>query len=325
MPDQVETYAGTGDTPWWADMSPTARSMRVLPGASVDLGTLQREADLLWAVSKQPAFVTGEHARRIPGWNAVQRATDGSVFGMVKDTYHLFQNDEGFAFAQAVLGEADAQGLTAGSLFGGAQVWVLVKLDGTIWVRGDGSPLDNYLLATWGHDGRHALTLADTTVRVVCSNTQTAALKGARAKYTIRHTPGMSGKVEQARKALDIHSAYVQQLTAVLNDLAARPMTLAEVTKFTEVLLPKNPDVDKAYRTMAERDGIVALWQNSASIVDLPETAYRTFQAVTEYLDHGKVVRATKTATADDRRAASIIDGPAYAVKSRALALLVKA
>lgn len=325
MPDMVETYAGVGEAPWWLGTSPTAISAKMLPGGSVDLDTLRVAAGLDWTVSKQPAFVTGANAQRIKNWNAVQRDSDGAIFGMVKDAYHLFQNTEGFEYVQAVLGEADAQGLTAGSLYGGALVWLLVKLDRTIWVKGDGSPLDDYLLACWGHDGLHALTLADTMVRVVCSNTQTAALKGASAKYTIRHTPGMGGKVEAVRKALDIHSAYVQQLSDVLNDLAARPMTIDEVLKFTEVLLPANPEVDKAYRTEAERAGIVALYQNSTSLVDVPETAYRAYQAVTEYVDHVKVARGTKTASADDRRMASIIDGSAYDLKSKALSLLVTA
>jgi phage/plasmid-like protein (TIGR03299 family) len=325
MPDAVETYAGVGAEPWWLGSSLTAKSAEVLPGESVDIDTLRVAAGLDWTVSKQPAFVTGNHARRIAGWNAVQRDTDGAIYGLVKDTYHLFQNEEAFAFVKALLAETDPEGLTAGALYGGAIGWVQVKLPGDIYVKGDGSPLADYLLGTWGHTGRHGLTWADVLIRVVCANTQSAALKGAKHKYTVRHTPGMAGKVEEVRKALDIHAKYREVLGATLNDLAERRMSLAELMAFTEVLLPKNPDVDKAYRTEAERAGIVALWQNSETITGLPETAYRAYQAVTQYLDHEKVYRATKTATAADRRVEAITDGSAYTLKSKALALLVTA
>lgn len=321
----VETYAGVGAEPWWAGSNLTARSMDVLPGDHVPLQRLMAAADLDWTVSKQPLFVTGDHAQRVKSWNAVQRDSDGSIYGLVKDSYRAFQNGEAATFVQAILGQTSAQGLTAGSLFGGAICWVQVKLDRTIWVKGDDSPLDDYLLASWGHDGRHGFTCADCTLRVVCANTQSAALRGASAKYTVRHTPGMAGKVEEVRRALDIHERYVEALGITLNSLAERPMNIAELRAFTEELLPKNPDVDKAYRTEAERASIVALWQNSESITGLPETAYRAYQAVTQYLDHEKVYRPTKTAAADDRRAMSIIDGSAYALKSTALALLAKA
>ena len=325
MPDMVETYAGVGAQPWWVGSSPTVKDAKFLSGDSVDLDTLRVAAGLDWTVSKQPTFVTGQWPGRVPGQIAIQRDSDGAIFGTAKEGYHLFQNSEGFEFVQALLGEAEAQGLTAGAIYGGARAWVMVKLDGTIWVRGDGSPLENYLLATWGHTGRHALILADTTIRVVCANTVTAAVEGATDKVVIRHTPGMADKVEEARKALDIHSKYVQVLAETLKDLATREMTIGEVTKFTEVLLPANPDAEKAYRTEAERESIVGLFAHSKTLVGVPNTAYRAYQAVAEYTDNVKVIRGTRNGSAEDRRADSILDGSAYKVKSRALDLLVKA
>lgn len=322
MPDAVETYAGVGAEPWWLGTSPTAKRAIVLPGESVNVDELRVAAGLDWTVSKQPAFVTGNHARRIPGWNAVQRDTDGAIYGLVKDTYHLFQNEEAFAFLRALLAETDPEGLTAGALYGGAIGWVQVKLPGDIYVRGDGSPLADYLGGTWGHDGRHGLTWFDTMVRIVCANTQSAALKSAKHKHTVRHTPGMAAKVEEVRKALDVHAKYRETLVTVLDDMAVRDITIAELLAFTEKLLPANPAVDRAFRTEAERASIVSLFQNSVDLQDLPLTNYRAYQAVTQYVDHVKEVRATKTATAEDRKVDSIVDGSGYALKSRALALL---
>jgi phage/plasmid-like protein (TIGR03299 family) len=322
MPDMVETFAGVW-TPWWAGISPTAKSMNILAGP-VSGAEMQTAAGLDWLVSKQPAFVTGEHAGRIPGWNAVQRETDGAIFGMVKDTYHLFQNTEGFANMEVLLAEGDLDFLTGGSLFGGAFVWALAKA-GEFYVHGDGSPYADYILGMWGHDGRHGFTLASTDVRVVCWNTASAAVAGAKDKVTIRHTPNMASRVEAARKALDIHAKYVETLQAVLTDLSKRPMTIDEVTNFTVSLLPANPDVERAFRTEAERKAIVDLFSGSATLDGVANTAYRAYQAVAEYTDHVKDYRTTKTGSALDRQAMSIIDGPAADLKATAIRLLVKA
>lgn len=322
MSDAVETYAGLFK-PWWEGISTTAKSSKVLTGP-VDADTMEEAAGLKWGVSKQPAFVTGEHAQRIKGWNAVQRDTDGSIYGLVKDTYHLFQNHDGFESMAVLLKEGDLQHASAGSLFGGAFCWALAKV-GEFYIHGDGSPYEDYLLGYWGHDGRHGFTLASTDVRVVCANTASAAVGGSKHKVTIRHTPNMTARVEAAHKALDLHAKYVETLQAVLTDLTRRPMTLEEVTNFTVALLPSNPDVEHAFRTEAERQAILALYANSTSLEGVAPTAYRAYQSVTEYLDHVKDVRTTKTASGSDRRAMSIIEGPADALKATALRLLVKA
>jgi phage/plasmid-like protein (TIGR03299 family) len=325
MPDMVETYAGEW-TPWWEGTSQTAKSMRVLAGPA-DIDTMMSEASLIWDVTKQPAFVTGEHAGRIPGWNAVQRATDGAIYGLVKDSYSLFQNAEGAEFMKVLMVEAggEIEAASAGSLYGGALVWVLARVDKEIFVKGDGSPYADFILGMWGHDGRHSFILCDTLTRVVCWNTASTAVAGSKHKISIRHTKNMAERVEDARRALDIKAKYTERLVTVLTDLTKRPMTADAVRDFTIALLPSNPDVDHAYKTEAERSSILALYENSATLVGVKPTAYRAYQAVTEYLDHVKDIRDTKKVSGIDRRAVGMIEGPAYDVKARALALLAKA
>jgi hypothetical protein len=102
-------------------------------------------------------------------------------------------------------------------------------------------------------------------------------------------------------------------------------MTTPEVTNFTVKLLPANPDVEHAYRTEADRLAIVNLFQASPTLVGVAPTAYRAYQATTEWLDHVKVVKDTKTEKASDRRALSIIEGGAADLKATALKLLAKA
>lgn len=322
MSDAVETYAGLWN-PWWDGISTTVKSKTILAEA-VNAESMRKAAGLDWEIMKQPAFVTGEHAGRIPGWNAVQRKTDGAIFGMVSDSYRLFQNEEGFEFLEALMQQGNVEYVSGGALFGGAFAWALAKVD-EFTVHGDDSPYADYLLGYWGHDGRHGFTVADTAVRVVCANTATAAIAGSKNKVTIRHTANMEARLAAARKTLDIHSEYSKRLQKVLADLAKRPMTTPEVTNFTVKLLPANPDVEHAYRTEADRLAIVNLFQASPTLVGVAPTAYRAYQATTEWLDHVKVVKDTKTEKASDRRALSIIEGGAADLKATALKLLAKA
>jgi phage/plasmid-like protein (TIGR03299 family) len=337
MPDMVETYAGTGTAPWWAGISPTAKSMVLLEGEAVSGSQIKEAAGLDWTVSKRELsyreFIAGvptSDLRRVPKYIGLVRDSDDSFLGIAKTTYHTFQNTEALETMDLVLGAADEVGeamhyVTAGALFGGAICWALAKFDKDLHVRGDGSPLTDYLLGYWGHDGGHGYTLADTMIRVVCSNTATAALDGATDKVTIRHTQNMAGRIEEARKALDVHAKYRETLVETLNALTTKRMTLNEVTDFTVKLLPANPEAERAYRTEAERQAILDIYQTSELLGSLPKTAYRAYNAVTEYADHHVNVRTTKSGSGEDRRAFSIVEGPAYSLKSRALSLLVKA
>lgn len=332
MPDAVETYAGTV-VPWWLNTSPTAKHAEILDGTRTS-AEMRQAAGLLWSVSKRPlvypTWGSPNEARTAPRYMAQARDTDDAFYGIVKDTYHTFQNSEAFEtmdviLAQAAAGDEGVQYETAGSLFGGAMCWALAKFDKELHVRGDGSALTDYLLGWWGHDGRHGFGLGNTMVRVVCANTLSAGRKGSTDKIVLRHTANMGSRVEEARRALDIHAKYREELVATLNDLTRRPMTLDEVLAFTVELLPSNPEVERAIRTEAERDEIVSIFKTSDLLDGLGFTAYRTYNAVTEYLDHHKDVRETKAGGALDRKAVSIVEGPVYDLKTRALSLLLKA
>lgn len=321
MPDMVETYAGAGPAPWWEGISPTVQA-RTLLDHNVPWHEMVTLAGLDWDVEKSPMYLaTGE---QVPEYVALTRATDRAILGMAKESYELFQNMELGEVGDAILSRTSAHWHTSGSLMGGRLVWALAEVDGDVYVRGDGSPLKNYLLLFTGHDGRHALTLLNTLVRVLCWNTLTAAIEGATEKFVLKHTKNMGERLALAEKALGINARYTEAMVATLNDLTTRPMTLGEVTAFTEVLLPINPEAEHPWRTEAERRAILDVYLDSPLVRDLPMTAYRAYQSVTEYLDHHKAYRNGKV-TRSDRRAVAIIEGSALTMKSNALRLLVRA
>jgi phage/plasmid-like protein (TIGR03299 family) len=287
-----------------------------------------KAASLDWSVSKRPLFYEQADAEvatiQVPNFVATVRDSDDAYLGLVTPTYQIVQNSVLAELGDALKGEG-ADYHTAGSLFGGRIVWLQAILDREIMVNGDPSKYAAYLLITAGHDGNHPVQFANTPTRVVCANTMSMALDGAKAKISLRHTANVANRLDEVRKALGMANQYIERFETVANLMATVPMSLMEIGLFTEKLIPSNPEVEHAYRTESQRQEIIDLFTSSPTLDGVPHTAYRAFQATCEYADHFAPVRDTKSANAADRRALSVIEGPAFAMKSAALRLLTPA
>jgi phage/plasmid-like protein (TIGR03299 family) len=323
MPDMVETYAGP--VAWWEGISPTVRE-RTIIDRPMTLDEAFTLGGLDWTVTKRPLFVTGPWPQQVNA-ACVQRDKDGRTYGPVGTDYVIIQNEVIKTFSKDILdaGEQDIKVKTAGTLFDGAKVWMLLQVNGETYIRGDGRPYEQYLLVRTGHDGKTALGAFSTMENVVCWNTMSAAVEGASNRYTVKHTLNAEFRVGEARKALDLHFKYTETLRETLERLTYADMSVNGAVAFTETLLPVNPQSDNPYKTLEQRAGILALFDHSTTMDGIAPTAYRMYQAVTEYTDHFAPVFKTKRGSAEDRRVDSIIDGSAFALKSRALALLVRA
>lgn len=290
-------------------------------------------AGLDWRVIKQPLYAAqaGETHPSIivPGRVATMRDIDSHVIGTVGETYQVIQNEELFDFADALLATGETVRFeTAGALYDGRVVWALASVPERA-IKIDGDPQGQimpYLVLSTGHDGLRAMSAAFSPVRVVCANTLNMALKGAKDTFVIRHTVNAMSKVDAARKALRFNVEYLDTLEKVSNQLIKQKMTIADVIKATEVLIPSMAeDEEKAVKAQAQRDLILSLYRRSDNLDGVPETAYRFVQAVAEYADHSRTYRKTKKGSAEDARALAILDGTAVKLKESALKLVLPA
>ena len=272
-------------------------------------------------VSYAPA---GHFNKEFKGWATVYRTDTLAPLGMVRDSFHLFQNREVTDFADAVRGSADAAYDTAGSLYEGRLVFVQLILGEDFKVDGDPSNWQRRLLVYAGHDGRHALKAKRTQTRVVCANTHNAAVRGAGAEYAVRHTANMDIHVEDARRALSLVAAYDKAFEQAMSELTKVALTRADAIAFLETLLPVRDEVKNPFKVTAARDGILALYANSPTLDGIDKTGYRMFQAVGEYADHYRSYRAAG-GSAEDARLVSVIEGSAADLKQKAMGLLLPA
>jgi phage/plasmid-like protein (TIGR03299 family) len=160
---EVESAVFAGNRPAWHGLG------TVLPSEALDTGeTLTHSGLAGWGLTKQPLYQrTCEGAFEvIEGRHAVTRSRDDHVLGVVGATYRIVHNEEAFDWMDALLGSHGFHYEAAGSLRGGAMVWLLAKAPFPITLPD--STIDSYVLLTNGHDGMHAVTAAVTPVRVVC-------------------------------------------------------------------------------------------------------------------------------------------------------------
>jgi phage/plasmid-like protein (TIGR03299 family) len=152
-------------------------------------------ARLNWEVGLKRVYAwEGDVFHEFPDRKAVIRldkwgAEECVPFGLVSNDYKILQNREAFSFFDPVIASGKVEYHTAGALGNGERVWVLAKVAGDIVVKGC-DRVEKFLLLSNGHDGRTALQVRFTPIRVVCQNTLSVAIQGKGDLVKIYHVRG---------------------------------------------------------------------------------------------------------------------------------------
>ena len=177
-------------------------------GTAVDHACSSAEAlqlaGLDWEV--QSRSIHTDNGIVIPGYIANTRSSDDKVLGVVSDKYKIVQNKDAFAFTDNLL-DNEAKYVTAGSLRGGKNVWMLAQLPSTKIL---GDDFDNFLCFTNTHDGTGAVRVFVTPVRVVCQNTLNLALNTAKRSWSCRHMGNLEAKMHEATRTLELNNKYME-------------------------------------------------------------------------------------------------------------------
>jgi phage/plasmid-like protein (TIGR03299 family) len=230
--------------------------------------------------------------------------------GVVGTKYEPVQNEASCALLDALTDESGAHFETAGALKGGRETFVTMKLPKSMTLQGrDGSKdrTDWYLAALNSHDGSSKFRLLLTSVRIVCANTQAAAIAGAKSTFGIRHTAGARVAIHEARAALGLAWRYMDAFENEAAALYAHAMDTDEMRNFATRLV-KAHDMSASATARRNRQeqasGIVKLWTSSPTVTPIAGTRWAAYNAVTEYLDHFAPVRGARTTrAATDTRA----------------------
>src|SRR3954452_15421304 len=240
-------------------------------------------AGLTWTVAKEPLHRAGGHT--VAGHHATVREDSDQVLGVVGEDYVVVQNIECFAFLANLLG-SELIFETAGSLWGGRQVFITAQLPDHITVGGD--DVRPYVVLSAWHTGTGAIRAMTTPVRAVCANTVRAALERARGVYRLRHVGDPSAQLHEARAVLGMTVDYYRQFAAFGDQLALEPMSERALGGVLAELYPH--DTALGGRALANRrrarEAVMAVFTHGDTVGNAPASKWCAWNAVAEVHDH---------------------------------------
>lgn len=297
-----------------------------------ELATIATAAEMLvaagldWTVSQRPIFSPTKAGtfQPIPRFVANTRDSDDSVLGVVKPAYHVLQNHDAFGLADDIVDSGDAKYDTAGSLRGGAIVFLSMVIPEGIKVEGDPSDHELFLLVTNGHDGRNGLNACVTAVRAVCKNTVDAAFGNAVTRFSLRHRSGMEQRIGEARKALQITFDFKDTFESVASSMARTEMTKDEVVAALRGLFPVPEEIKPGREENTVFASVLRNWENSPTLDGIRDTRWGVYNAITEYFDHIADYRGGVATSKSDARTESILFGRTADIRSAAMRALTR-
>jgi phage/plasmid-like protein (TIGR03299 family) len=307
-----------GDAPWHG-----MGHYRAIPATSREA---RRDGGLDWEVKLFPLqTVVNGKVLDIKSHRSVVRMDTLDRVGVVGSDYQTVQNDELFAFGDALVGQSAAIYHTAGAIRGGSRVWVLAKLPESLVVV-PGDSLEQYFMIGTSHDGSMALTAGFTTTRVVCSNTFHAAIPGLKHRVTIRHTTNAKERLEQARKVLGIGQKYFHVLGQKLQALSAYHLNEAMMQNYFQAVMPitKNGKGEDSTRVKNIHETLAFLFNEGRGnqLPGVKDTLWAALNSVTEYVDHVRGIK--KDGEIKDSWAESALFGSGALLKEKAFSVALE-
>ncbi len=213
------------------------------------------------------------------------------VLGVVGERYVPLQNEDLFTFGDAIL-DGGGRWETAGSLKGGRVVFgsLALERETVLDPNGVADVVKTYLLVNTSHDGSVAIQASVTPVRVVCANTLAVALgrgkRGIKQSFKIRHTQSADGKVQQAREALGVANAYMDEFSKMAQLMIQKEITAQQ---FNDIVLAAYPKPDET------KKGALSKWTNKIDTINdiytgefngmIAGSAWGAWNALTERID----------------------------------------
>jgi phage/plasmid-like protein (TIGR03299 family) len=277
-----------------------------------------------FTVEKRPVYhMVNGVPYEIPEKFAVVRTDRDIPLGIVGPSYVPFQNDDLTRFLDVFLENCGATLQAAGHINDGSCVWAMAKAES--WEPLPGDPHDQLFMIRNTFNGGSSLEIGYIVKRIVCNNMMQAAFRGSTGRFSINHTRNLMITVRAIESLIADHANHARELDQCLKTLAGKKLTAKALDDMTKRLIdpkgklypalpapdagPLAPDViafqpagagsdtdnDKAKSKDPKALSTIAELIESGMGANIPGvrgTAYGWLQAVTEYVDHHRPVRA---------------------------------
>ena len=244
----------------------------------------------------------------VPDSRATVRVNDdGSFDGLatVGTRYVVQQNRECLDYALTIVGATggDAVVDTCGVLHGGREFFASIDM-GSLVIDpiGVNDTIERYLLVHNGHDGKTAITFANTSIRAVCKNTVIAGIASGKRVFTARHTRNADKAIEHANEVLNISNAWAKEFSQAAEKLLSIsiPASSQILDRTLATVFPIAKDATD--RQSKNRDEVVtlvrAIYSNDNNAKNYGYNGWSLVNAIGEYLDHYRDATLTERALA---------------------------
>jgi len=254
-------------------------------------------ANLNYEVQKTPIYIKptindSETPIEIPDILATFRTDNGAPLGLVSERYEVVQNKDAFLFFDPIIDRGEAIYETAGVLGRGERVFITAKLPEDIQVAGE--KVEQYLLITNGHDGKNAVRVGFTPIRVVCNNTLTAALGDLKNSYTIFHFNNPQERLKEAHAVMGFASTYMGDVSKIFEDMANVKLKDEQYMAFLEDIFVNRDYITKKEKVSTRAKNLVnkvyqfATTHPTQITPSTKGTLYGAYNAVSGYFGHIK-------------------------------------
>jgi phage/plasmid-like protein (TIGR03299 family) len=244
-------------------------------------------AKLDWEVEKSPLMT--ESGIVMKGFFANVRKDISYPLGIVKKNYVINQNQDAFKFVDNLIEqyEGECHYETAGSLFNGRKVFLLVKLPNKNIL---GDETENYLYLLNSHDGSSAIRAGITNVRIVCNNTLQMALKNTSRSWSCRHTTKLEERKLEATSSLKLSLEYLNNVEETAKELDSIKI---DETKFINSLIAPYKENPKVQDDIKEK--VLKIYHDKDDLQNMNFGGWRLYNAVSDYVSNALPVKDTKT------------------------------
>jgi len=271
-------------------------------------------AHLNWTVLPRPVIVDG---CPVPGRFAYVRSDlppGHNVLEIVGSKYQIIQNQAALHFVQNIIDAGEVTLENAGTFDEGRSVFLLARTDG-LTVAGE--RLQPYIIFSNSHDGSGKVKAALTTIRVVCKNTLSLALKTAPRVWAVTHTKSAIDHMKAATESMNFVGNYLTAYPAHVERLMETQITDAQFADITARLYPV-PAVTKSNGTSvrnATEDRYIfeRVYNETPDLRAWHGTAWGVLGAATDVISHREPQRTTTTFE-QNRFARNAIGGQATAL-----------
>lgn len=226
----------------------------------------------------------------VPGFKANLRDSDDKVLGVVTNRYKIVQNEDAFAFTDALLGEG-VRYETAGSLFGGKRTWILARLPHQYIIAGD--KITPYMIFMNSHDGTSGIKVAMTPIRVLCQNMLNLALSKAKRSWSANHVGDINGKLDDARNSLLYADQYMTELGKTIDELNRKKLSDKQVYEYIDMMFPVAEHATEQQRKniIRVKEDVKQRYFEAPDLQHVGRNAYRFVNAVSDFATHAKPLK----------------------------------